>query len=200
MNFRPIAACVIVATTCASPLALAAPGWQTFVTKYKSASTVVNLQAEDGAFQYSMSAQNYDDMDGVQQGIVSVGKSGFDPVTGQFFIGGVFCQGPAYANTVTVNRSTGQSSVNVMLDPAGPGCFGFNTMAVTIAISGVPTGGFSRSDTGTSTFKYGGGVVDKASFQSDGFDEAFSGSIGYYTGAFTGNAEAARVTNRTRVK
>ena len=200
MKLYPIAACMIIATTCASPLALAAPGAQTLVTKFKSASAVVNLQAEDGAFQYSMTAQNFDDMDGVQQGIVSVGKSGFDPITGQFFIGGVTCQGPAYANTVTVNKSTGLSTVSVMLDPAAPGCTGFNATALTIAISGAPTGGFSKSDTGSSTIRSGGGVVEKTSFQSDSFDETFSGSIGFFTGAFTGNAEAAKVTSRTRVK
>lgn len=199
MKFRPTAACMIIATTCASPLALAAPGGQAVVTKFKSASAVVNLQAEDGAFQYSMTAQNFDDMDGVQQGIVSIGKSGFDPITGQFFIGGVTCQGPSFANTVTVNKSTGLSSVNAMLDPAAPGCTGFNATAQTVAIAGVPTGGFSRSDTGNSTIR-AGSVVEKTSFQSESFDEAFSGSIGFFTGAFTGNAQAATVTSRARVK
>lgn len=199
MKICPIAACMIVAATCASPLALAAPGGHATVTKFKSASAIVNLQADDGAFQYSMNAQNFDDMDGIQQGIVSVGKSGFDPSTGQFFIGGVTCQGPAYANTVTVNKSSGLSSVNVLLDPAAPGCTGFNATTLTVAISGVPTGGFSKSDTGSSTIR-SGTSVEKTSFQSDSFDEAFSGSIGFFTGTFSGNAEAARVTSRTRVK
>ena len=200
MKFRYLAAGVIAITTAASPLAFAAVDGKALVTKYKTTSAVVNLQAEVGAFTYSLTAQNFDDMDGVQQGIVSVSKSGFDPVTGSFFTGGVTCQGPAFANTVTVNKTTGVSSVNVLLDPAAPDCTGFNSAAVTIAITGVPVGNYHRSETGTSTIRYGGGAVDKTSFQSEYFDENFSGSIGYYAGSFSGNAQAARVTSRTRVK
>jgi hypothetical protein len=135
-------------------------------------------------------------MDGTQQGIVSVEIVRVFP----FFIGGVTCQGPAFANTVTVNKNTGVSSVNVLLDPNAPGCTGFNSAAVTIAITGVPIGNYHRSETGSATTNYGGGSVDKTSFQSEYFDETFSGSIGYYTGAFSGNAETAKVTSRTRVK
>jgi hypothetical protein len=157
------------------------------------------MQVEVGAFTYALTAQNFDDMDGVQQGIVSVSKSGFDPVTGMFFIGGVTCQGPAFANTVAVNKTTGVSSVNVLLDPAAPDCTGFNSAAVTIAITGVPVGNFHKSDTGSSTIRYGGGAVDKTTFESEYFDENFNGSIGYITGAFSGNVQKARVTSRTRV-
>ena len=198
MKFRNLTACVIAIAIGTSPLAFAAPGGKAVVTKFKTTSAVVNLQAEVGAFTYSLTAQNFDDMDGVQQGIVSVDKSGFDPVTG-FFIGGVTCQGPAFANTVTVNKATGVSSVNVLLDPAAPGCTGFNSAAVTNAITGVPVGNYHKSETGSSTIRYGGGAVDKTSFQSEYFDENFSGSIGYLTGAFSGNAQTAKVTSRTRV-
>ncbi len=200
MKFPNLAACVIAIVFGTSPLAFAAPGGKAVVTKYKTTSAVVNLQAEDGAFTYSLTAQNFDDMDGVQQGIVSVDKSGFDPVTGAFFTGGVTCQGPAFANTVTVIRASGVSSVNVLLDPAAPGCTGFNSAAVTVAVSGVPIGSYHNSETGSSTIRYGGGVVEKTSFQSESFDENFSGSIGYYTGAFSGNAQTAKVISRTRVQ
>ena len=198
MKFRNLTVCVIAIAIGASPLAFAASA-KAVVTKFKTTSAVVNLQAEVGAVSYSMTAQNFDDMDGIQQGIVSVDRSGFDPVTGLFFIGGVTCQGPAFANTVTVNKTTGVSSVNVLLDPSAPGCTGFNSPAVTIAITGVPIGNYHKSETGSSTTRYGGGAVDKTSFQSEYFDENFSGSIGYYTGAFSGNAQTAKVTSRTRV-
>lgn len=199
MKVRYLAAGVIAVTMAASPLAFAAPGGQAVVTKFKTTSAVVNFSAEVGAVTYSVTAQNFDDMDGVQQGIVSVDRSGFD-AAGMFFIGGVTCQGPAFANTVTVNKSTGVSSVNVLLDPAAPGCSGFNFSAVTVAITGVPIGNYHKSETGSSTTRYGGGAVDKTTFQSEYFDENFSGSIGYYAGAFSGNAQAAKVISRSRVR
>jgi hypothetical protein len=64
----------------------------------------------------------------------------------------------------------------------------------------VPIGNYHKSETGSSTTRYGGGAVDNTSFQSEYFDENFSGSIGYYTGAFSGNAQTAKVINRTRVQ
>ena len=198
MKFRHLAAGVIAITAAASAWAFAAVDGKAVVTKFKTTMIVVNLQAEVGAVTYLLNAQNFDDMDGVQQSFVSVSRSGFDPVTG-FFIGGVTCQGPAFANTVKVNKTTGVSSVNVLLDPAAPGCTGFNSAAVTIAITGVPIGNYHKSETGTSTIRYGGGAVDKTSFQSESFDENFSGSIGYYAGAFTGNAQTSKVNNRMRV-
>jgi hypothetical protein len=194
-----LAAGVIAVTLAAFGSAFAAPDAKAVVTKFKTTSSVVNLQAEVGALTYSLTAQNFDDMDGVQQGIVSVSKSGFDPVTGSFFTGGVTCQGSAFANTVTVNRTSGASSVNVLLDPAAPGCTGFNSAAVTIAVTGVPVGNFHKSESGSSTIRYGGGAVDKTTFESEYFDETFSGSIGYITGAFSGNVQKAKVLSRTRV-
>jgi hypothetical protein len=83
---------------------------------------------------------------------------------------------------------------------AASGYTGFNSAAVTVAMSGVPIGNHHKSETGSSTTRYGGGAVDKTSFQSEYFDENFSGSIGYYTGAFSGNAQTAKVINRTRVQ
>ena len=199
MKFHYLAASAAALTMAVSGSAFAAPDAKAVVTKFKTTSSVVNLQAEVGAFTYSLTAQNFDDMDGVQQGIVSVSKSGFDPATGMFFTGGVTCQGPAFANTVAVNKTTGVSSVNVLLDPAAPGCTGFNSAAATIAVTGVPVGNYHKSETGASTTRYGGGAVDKTTFESEYFDENFSGSIGYITGAFSGNVQKARVTSRTRV-
>ena len=199
MKLRNLAVGAVAAMIGMSPLAFAAPGGQTVVTKYSSARNVVNLGADVDGVSYSMFAQTFDDANGVLQGVISVDRFGVDPVTGLFGVSFIFCAGPAYANIVTLNRSTGASSVNAVLNPASPDCFGFNTTTLVVSVSGQPTGGFSRSDTGTTTFQFVGGT-EKATFQSDGFDENFSGSIGYYTGAFSGNVEAARITNRTRVK
>jgi hypothetical protein len=197
MKSRLLAACVITLSIGTSSSAFAAPGGQAIVTKFKTTSSVVFLSADDGVFQYSLTAQNYDDMDGIQQGIVSFQIYRASP----YFIGGVTCQGPAYANTVAVNRSTGVSSVNVLLDPKALGCENsFNSSAVTIAVTGVPIGNYHESETGSKTIDYGGGSMEKTSFQSEYFDENFSGSIGYSVGPISGNAQTAKVTSRTKVK
>lgn len=198
MKLRILAVGAVAAMMGMSPLAFAGHGGKGVVTKFKTERYVVNLGAEVDGSSYSMAAQSFDDASGVPQGAISVERFGFDPSTGTFGSSFIICSGPAYANAVTVNRSTGASSVNAVLDPAAPGCFGFNTTTLVVAISGQATGGFSRSDTGTTTLRFVGST-EKATFQSDSFDESFSGSIGYYTGAFAGNAEAARITNRTRV-
>ncbi len=198
MKLRILAVGAVAAMMVLSPLAFAAPGAKAVVTKYKTSRYVVNLGAEVDGSTYSMTAQTFDDASGVMQGAISVERFGVDPSTGTFSTSFIICAGPAYANAVTVNKSTGASSVNAVLDPAAPNCFGFNTTTLVVAISGQPTGGMSRSDTGTTTIQFVG-FTEKGTFQSDSFDESFSGSIGYYTGAFSGNAEAATISNRTRV-
>lgn len=197
MKLRNLAAGVFATMMGVSSLALAGPGGQAVVTKQKTTFTVVNLGAEVDGASYSMTARNFDDAEGVLQGEISVQRFGFD-ANGVLSFSFITCSGPAFANTVTVNKTSGASSVNAVLDPLAPGCFGFNTTTLVVAITGTPNGTFSRSDTGTTILKFVG-FTEKASFQSDGFDENFSGSIGYYSGAFTGNAESAKITNRTRV-
>lgn len=199
MKTRYLAACVIASSLVASPLALAAPGGQTYNLKYKTALSVVNLGAEINGVQYSLSANSFDDMDGVQQGSIFVSRFGIDPASGFFSYNFMQCSGPAFANIVTVSKTSGAATVNAVLDPANPSCFAFNSTALTISITGAPTGSYARSDAGTTTFQYVG-AMEKASFQSDSFDENFAGTIGYYTGAFSGNAETAKITQRVRVK
>ena len=199
MKTRYLAACVIASSLVASPLALAAPGGQTYNLKYKTALSVVNLGAEIDGAQYSLSANSFDDMDGVQQGSIFVSRFGIDPVLGYFVYSFMQCSGPAFANKVIVNKSSGAATVNAVLDPANPSCFAFNSTALTVAITGTPTGSYARSDSGTTTFQYAGSM-EKASFQSDIFEMNFNGTIGYYTGAYSGNAETAKITQRVRVK
>ena len=199
MKYHCLAACIIASSWLTSPLALAAPGGQTLNVKYKTALAVVNFGAEVNGMQYSLSANSFDDMDGVAQGSIFVSRFGFDPNLGTYTSSFVQCFGPAFANIVTVNKTSGAASVNAVLDPANPSCFAFNSTALTISITGAPTGSYARSDSGTTTFQYVG-AMEKASFQSDSFDENFAGTIGYYTGAFSGNAETAKITQRVRVK
>lgn len=199
MKYHCLAACIIASSWLASPLALAAPGGQTLNVKYKTSLAVVNFGTDINGVQYSLSANSFDDMDGVAQGSIFVSRFGFDPTLGYFSYNFMQCSGPAFANIVTVNKTSGAATVNAVLDPANPSCFAFNSTAVTISITGAPTGSYARSDSGTTTFQYVG-AMEKASFQSDSFDVNFSGTIGYYTGAFTGNAETAKITQRVRVR
>ncbi len=195
MKFSHLSPCVAALALCASSLAFATPGERALVTKFKTTSAAVFATTEAGGVQYSLTAQNYDDLDGVQQGIIAVDRFDFNTFTTSF----VVCSGPRFAGTVTVNRISGAASVSAVLDPAAADCFGFNSTALTINLSGVPTGNFSTSETGTATTHSLEGVT-KVQSQSDAFDENYTGSIGYYSGALTGRALLTKITQRTRVR
>jgi hypothetical protein len=195
MTIRKLSHGIVACALLATPLAFAAPAGKTVVIQFKTASTAVYASAEVGGIQYSMTAQNYDDMDGVPQAFIAVDRFDYNTFSYSFIV----CSGSAYANTVLVNKVSGASSVVAYLDPAAAGCYGFNSTPVTVNLSGTPTGGYSSSEAGSATTQSGGGVW-KSSFQSDVFDENFSGSIGFFNGALSGRAETAKVTQRTRVK
>jgi hypothetical protein len=129
-------------------------------------------------------------VDGVQQASITVDRFDFNTFTNSF----VICAGPRFAGTVTVDKSSGAASVSATLDPAAADCYGFNSTALTISLVGVPTGNFSVSESGTSTTNTTEGVT-KVQIQADVFDENYTGTIGYYSGALT-----TRVTQRTRVR
>ena len=195
MSFRSLTPCVAAAALCASSLAFASPGERALVTKFKSNSVAVFASAEVGGVQYSLTAQNYDDMDGVQQATIAVDRFDFNTFTSSF----VVCSGPRFAGTVTVNKNSGAATVSASLDPAAADCYGFNSTVLAVNLSGLPTGNFSVSETGTATTHTLEGVT-KVQIQSDAFDENFAGSIGYYSGALSGRAVTSRVTQRTRVR
>jgi hypothetical protein len=199
MKPHTLAACLLASAFAVSPLAIAAPGGQTLNLKYKTSLAVVNLGTEANGVEYSLSANSYDDMDGVPQGSIFASRFGFDPTVGYFVYAFIRCTGPAFANIVTVNKTNGASSVNAVLDPANPSCYAFNSLAVTVAISGVASGGYARSDTGTTTLQYVGSL-EKASYQSDSFEQSATGTNGYYSGSYVGNAEIAKITQRVRVR
>ena len=83
MKLRNLAVGAVAAMIGMSPLAFAAPGGQTVVTKYSSARNVVNLGADVDGSSYSMSAQTFDDANGVLQGAISVDRFGVNPVLSQ---------------------------------------------------------------------------------------------------------------------
>lgn len=195
MNVRKIARCIVAAGLALSSSAFAAPIERALVTKFKTTSVAVFASAEVGGVQYSMTAQNYDDMDGVQQATIAVDRFDFNTFSSSF----VVCSGPRFAGTVTVNKISGTASVNATLDPTAGDCYGFNSTTLVINLNGTPTGSFSVSESGTATTSTTEGVV-KVQSQSDAFDENFSGSIGYFSGALSGRAVTSKVTQRTRLK
>lgn len=195
MKTRFLTACTAAVALGASSLAIAAPGERALVTKFKTASVAVFATAEVGGVQYNLTAQNYDDMDGVQQATIAVDRFDFNTFSSSF----VICSGPRFAGTVTVNKNSGAASVSASLDPAAADCYGFNSTALTINLSGLPTGNFSTSDTGSTTTNTLEGVT-RVQSQGDAFDENYTGTIGYFTGAFTGRALTFKITQRTRVR
>ena len=195
MKTRFMTACAAAVALGASSLAFAAPGERALVTKFKTTSVAVFATAEVGGVQYSLTAQNYDDLDGVQQATIAVDRFDFSTFTSSF----VICSGPRFAGTVTVNKSSGTASVSASLDPTAADCYGANSTALTINLSGLPTGNFSVSETGTATTHTIEGVT-RVKSQSDAFDENYTGTIGYYTGAFTGRALTTKVTERSRLR
>ncbi len=195
MKTRFLTACAAAVALGASSLAIAAPGERALVTKFKTTSVAVFATAEVGGVQYSLTAQNYDDLDGVQQAIIAVDRFDFNTFTSSF----VICFGPRFAGTVTVNKTSGAANVSATLDPAAADCYGTNSTALTLSLNGQPTGNFSTSETGTAVTHTLEGVT-RVQSQSDAFDQNFTGTIGYYAGALTGRAMTTKVTQRTRVR
>lgn len=195
MKNRFLTACTAAVALGASSLALAAPGERALVTKFKTTSVAVFATAEVGGVQYTLTAQNYDDMDGVQQATIAVDRFDFNTFSSSF----VICSGPRFAGTVTVNKTSGAASVSASLDPAAADCYGTNSTALTISLSGLPTGNFSTSETGSATTNTLEGVT-RVQSQSDAFDENYTGTIGYFAGALTGRALTTKITQRTRVR
>ena len=194
MKFRPIAACVMIATACATSLAFAAPLSFTQATHTRANVAQAAGTVSSGGVDYSFQAQAYVDVNGVPAGFVYVESFGLG-------IQYVTCTGPEFANVVSMNQGTGAVAVNGTLDLANAHCYAVNYTGgpLTLKVSGQPDGSYRDSRSGVET-EQTLGTTFKFNFQSDEFGETFVGSTGLYTGTFTGRALTARSTNRTQVK
>jgi hypothetical protein len=194
MKVRYLAACMMIATSGASPLALGAPGNGAQATQWRANVAQAAGAASDGVADYSFFAQAYVDVDGVPAGSIYVDSFGS-------FYQYISCSGPEYANVVSMNQSLGTATVNGTLDPASPNCYSvnYNGGPLTVHISGQPDGSERNSQSGTGTLLIGG-TTNKYSFQSDDFTATFTGTSGLYEGTFSGRTLAARSTNRTQEK
>ena len=194
MNLRTLLPTVVLAM--AMPLAHAGPlaGAQN--------SQLRAYIAEAGGFastpqgDYSFTVKSYVDFDGSRAGSVFIDSFAFPG--GVSFIS---CIGPEFANAVSMNQSTGVVTVEAVVDPASPNCFAFNYTAgtFTVNVSGRPDGNERVSENGNGTQQLFSETF-KFNFQSDRFSEAYTGSIGLYTGMFTGAATLSRSTNRSKIK
>jgi hypothetical protein len=194
MNIADLKPFVVAAALAVSSLAGAAPGERGLVTKFKTRSVSVLATAEVNGVLYSLTAQNYDDLDGTPQATISVDRFDSSTLSSSF----VVCSGARFANTVTVNKTSGAATVIAVLDPTAADCYGANSTTLTVNLVGVPTGTFSVSETSESITR-SGELVMRALSDSDAFDENYVGTMGYYTGAMTGRAQTVKVRQRTRV-
>lgn len=192
----PLMAAAIVA----SPLALSAPGHGAEITHFLSTSnSIYGIYAGDTQYAHVV-AQVFDDMSGVMQGRVF--SEMYDSNTENYSL--IDCYGPAYANSVTLNKTNGNSNINATLDPSDSNCYSENVNApVTINLTGQYDGYHYLQGNGTNKEMLndsGQQLISKYNFKEDTFSETFTGTTGFYTGTLTGEATVGRNNDRKQLK
>jgi hypothetical protein len=198
MKFCSTSAFALAALIALPMMAHAGPkGAQTL--QYKQSGQQAGGSVSAGNIDYSFIAQSYIDFDGTRAGFVYVESADYFGGTG---VQSIQCRGPEFANAVTVNQSTGNSSVNAVLDPANPNCFTsflYGAGAIALRVIGQSDGTDRYSESGTIT-QTSGTSVFKQNYQGDDIYSTSTGSNGFYTGTFTGRVQSFRSTNRTQIK
>ncbi|MGZ8194565.1 MAG: hypothetical protein ACXWTH_02960 [Methylosarcina sp.] len=181
----------------ASSSAYSAPGGIGMqVSPFKEHSDFVYVVYQDGEFVTFVDARSYDDSFG-PNGWVTVGAYDYSSTQSTGFIS---CAGPAFANAVSVNKNSGDTSINATLDPSDTtNCSSYNVFAsVTVDLAGQNDGWkISNQGTGKSTDN---GTNYKYNFQAEDFSESFTGTNGFYTGTFGGTASSIHHTSLTKVE
>jgi hypothetical protein len=198
MKIRYITACVSAAIAMGSlPSAYGAPFNGTQVTQYRSTSDFASgFNCSIANVCTVFSAQAYDDSNGVAQGFVYV--QFFDLSTFQFQY--IYCYGPNYATSTSVNPGSGKAVISATLDPSAPDCFNFNVGApVAVNLSGQANGSYSNSQSGVSVQQFSG-VKYQSNFKANYYSETFNGTIGAVSGPFDGSVSTYRSTNLQQVK
>lgn len=188
------AACLAIASFLVTATAHAGQLSRVQSTQAKASIAEANGSASSAQADFSFRAQSYLLVDGERGGFIAVDAFGS---AYQF----IQCNGPEFADAVSINQSTGAVTVKALLDPANPSCyaFGYEGPALTLNFTGTADGNTRKSESGTGTERLFA-TVTKYNFQSDTFGQVFSGTTGLYTGVFTGNAISARSTNRTQAR
>jgi hypothetical protein len=198
MKIQYFVASMAVAAVLVTPTVYSGPGGGTQVTHFLSRSANVNIRYynPNPNYYYVLVGEAYDDMNGVAQGSVESEFNDYSALDFSY----IRCEGPTYANAVSVNRNDGSSTVNATLDPASSDCVSFNVFEkITVTVYGQIDGNYSRSDNGNSKEKYGGATY-KSNYKSDTWSQTFSADNGFYSGTFTGDASISQKNDRTRVK
>src|SRR5262249_48052486 len=145
---------------------------------------------------YTFEASAYDDLNGVRQGFVFTER--IDSYSDSF----ISCSGPAYGDVVSVNKITGETSINATLDPASADWYAFNVGSpVSVNLRGQFDGTGQNSQSGTGKITVDGGTsYTKYNYQADEFSEIFTGSSGLASGSFAGSVHTEHRTNLTHVK
>lgn len=111
----------------------------------------------------------------------------------------LYCQGPEYANVVSVNPGNGATTVNATLDPSAPGCTGNYGATLHVSFTGTPDGSYSSTNSGDGKSEVPG-LTQTYRFYGAVFSEAFTGTNGFMTGVMPGTALSNRITDITKVK
>jgi hypothetical protein len=102
---------------------------------------------------------------------------------------------------VSVNQSTGNTTVSATLDPSAPGCSSLNVFfgTVTLNLTGQADGNFHLGQDGTFIQEFGGQSF-KGKFTSDQYSATFNGAVGTVSGTFSGTVFATKNSQQQRVR
>ena len=196
MKIQNFVASMTVAAVLVAPSAYTAPGGGTQVTHFLTRNASVSGNAFVGTTNYYFSGGIYDDMNGVAQGWVSHEIYDYSTYSDSY----IYCNGPAYANVVSVAANGSNSTFNATLDPASPDCYSWNVFApITVTADGQANGSYANSTNGNGKQTYGGTAV-RYNNKSDTWSQTFSADDGFYSGTFTGDASISQNNNRQQVK
>ena len=198
MKIPYFVASIIAAVVGASSLASGTPGQGTQNTQFRTTNEYASIAEWEGNVRYTFEASAYDDLNGVRQGYVVIARTNYDPYSDSY----ISCLGPAYGDVVSVNKITGETSINATLDPASTDCYALNVDSpVTVTLRGQFDGTGHNSQSGTGKITYDGGTsYTKYNYQSDEFSELFTGLGGLASGSFAGSVHTEHRINFTQVK
>ena len=124
-------------------------------------------------------------------------------VGAHYLVGGIltflYCEGPEYANIISVNPGNGATTVNATLDPSAPGCTGNYGATLHLSVTGTPDGSYSSTESGDGKSEVPGST-HRYRFYGAAFGETFTGTNGFIVGVMPGTALSNRNTDITKVK
>lgn len=195
MKIQYFVASMAVASVLVTPTAYSGPGGGTQVTHFLSRRASVYFSYTNPNMFYYLVGDAYDDMDVAQSYV----EYEFDDYINRRFIH-IRCEGPTYANAVSVNRNDGSSTVNATLDPAITDCISSNVFEkITVTANGQFDGNYSSSNKENRKETYGGATY-KSNYNSDNWSQTFSADNGFYSGTCTGDASISQNKGRERMK